>query len=1088
MNLWRSQFLRVLLLAAGLGTAGAESVYFIGNSVTDTLRYDGLAAMAAARGKTQPWGRQMIPGAPLEWLWTHPGDGFTQSPYGYPTNGLPKYAWDVLSLQPFDRDLSSDVYFGSNLIGLLYGTTAPTATQLANRANSRILVFGRWPRQDDPARVGGVRTFDQLWLRPYPGDFNSNETADYMQKLTLAFRGTKVSGVSLADRAFMVPVGHVMYELNQQMKAGQIAGYNSIFQIYQDGIHLNNVGAYVAACAYFAAIYRETPVGLPVPSQYTQNLSVSTDQPLTPELAAAIQQTVWNVVQVQSLSGVPSAGNLLLTTTAVPPGYKDKPYSTSISAVGGVAPRTFTVTSGALPAGSTLATNGLLAGTPTAAGTFDFTVTVTDSSAPALTASRAFRLVIDINTVPGITTPTNLPSGNRGSRYSLQLLATNGNGTLTWSLTAGSLPAGLSFGGGGMLVGSPIQEGTFNFTATVADADVPADTDARTFTLAIAPPLPTTVLIPRTLSPVRVDGEFAETMWTLDRAATNGRLGTPNNNTTFGALWDTDALYLAVKVLDSQLATPGSGQDRDSVEIFLDAYNDKQAEFNVQHRQFRLGLGGALWERGGRIAAVRTAVLPVAGGYQIECAVPWVNLGITAGTNTVIGLDLGNNDVDSGPVRQSFLAYAGVDSLDPRPSQFASAILTGTAVSGTGGEPIAPSGPAPLAYESFDYSPGALHGLNGGTGWAAGWDVQNSDNVLPGFSAGMTNPLTFGQLGSTAGYAAGGRAYLTLGRLFNTSSSPGGPFASYLTNGNIGGPGRTLWFSGLLRKDANNDDSLNLSLHPGGIDWFTSDPRLVIGYFGSGSNVGGQRRVGLQYTSPGESSVTTNSGFALTVGQTFFIAAKIDFGSGSTPTVVSLWVNPVLGALPAASPSLVVNAAPHFSIRALAVYLGNGAGMGSFDEIRLGPSWDSVAPIPAQPVAPVSYNPLPSIFSSAQSVTLSCPTAGATIYYTLDNSTPTTNSLVYGTPLTISTTTTLRAFATKTGGYPSAASGGTYVIIPPTVVLDLQRTGTNLQLTWPQGTLLESGSLAGPWTTNPATSPYLLNPTADQKFFRAQVR
>jgi hypothetical protein len=109
MKLWRSQFLGVLLLAAGLGTAGAESVYFIGNSVTDTLRYDGLAAMAAARGKTQPWGRQMIPGAPLEWLWTHPGDGFTQAPYGYPTNGLPKYAWDVLSLQPFDRDLSSDV-------------------------------------------------------------------------------------------------------------------------------------------------------------------------------------------------------------------------------------------------------------------------------------------------------------------------------------------------------------------------------------------------------------------------------------------------------------------------------------------------------------------------------------------------------------------------------------------------------------------------------------------------------------------------------------------------------------------------------------------------------------------------------------------------------------------------------------------------------------------------------------------------------------------------------------------------------------------------------------------------------------------
>jgi hypothetical protein len=52
------------------------------------------------------------------------------------------------------------------------------------------------------------------------------------------------------------------------------------------------------------------------------------------------------------------------------------------------------------------------------------------------------------------------------------------------------------------------------------------------------------------------------------------------------------------------------------------------------------------------------------------------------------------------------------------------------------------------------------------------------------------------------------------------------------------------------------------------------------------------------------------------------------------------------------------------------------------------------------------------------------------------------------------------------------------------VSLNLSRSGENLQLTWPFGTLLESTSLLGPWTTNSATSPYVLSPDAPQKFFR----
>ncbi|VVB50914.1 Putative Ig domain protein [uncultured archaeon] len=71
---------------------------------------------------------------------------------------------------------------------------------------------------------------------------------------------------------------------------------------------------------------------------------------------------------------------LAITTTGLPAANIGVAYTTSIAATGGVAPYTFAVTAGSLPAGLTLTPSGTLAGTPTTAGSFTFTVTVTDSA------------------------------------------------------------------------------------------------------------------------------------------------------------------------------------------------------------------------------------------------------------------------------------------------------------------------------------------------------------------------------------------------------------------------------------------------------------------------------------------------------------------------------------------------------------------------------------------------------------------------------------------------------------------------------------------------------------------------------------
>ena len=92
----------------------------------------------------------------------------------------------------------------------------------------------------------------------------------------------------------MVPVGHVMYGLNQWMKAGKVPGYTDIKQLFADGIHLNNVGSYVVACTYFATLYKQNPYWLPAePYKVTDK-----------KLATAIQSVVWRIVRWDELAGV----------------------------------------------------------------------------------------------------------------------------------------------------------------------------------------------------------------------------------------------------------------------------------------------------------------------------------------------------------------------------------------------------------------------------------------------------------------------------------------------------------------------------------------------------------------------------------------------------------------------------------------------------------------------------------------------------------------------------------------------------------------------------------------------------------------
>ena len=82
-----------------------------------------------------------------------------------------------------------------------------------------------------------------------------------------------------------------------------------------------------------------------------------------------------------------------ITTSSLPQGQQGEAYNAAFAATGGTTPYTWTLTGGSLPAGITLNSNGDLSGTPTAVGTSNFTVKVTDAANKSATGSFAVVVV-----------------------------------------------------------------------------------------------------------------------------------------------------------------------------------------------------------------------------------------------------------------------------------------------------------------------------------------------------------------------------------------------------------------------------------------------------------------------------------------------------------------------------------------------------------------------------------------------------------------------------------------------------------------------------------------------------------------------
>jgi len=140
-------------------------------------------------------------------------------------------------------------------------------------------------------------------------------------------------------------------------------------------------------------------------------------------------------------------------------------YSVTFSASGGTPPYAFSA-SLSCPGELTFSANGLWSGTPLTARTVTCTISATDSK--GVTGSRDYQLTIAPATLT--LAPSTLASGQIRVAYSVALQASGGAAPYTFSLTQGSLPAGLSLSSSGAIGGTPQQAGSFSIRIAAQDS------------------------------------------------------------------------------------------------------------------------------------------------------------------------------------------------------------------------------------------------------------------------------------------------------------------------------------------------------------------------------------------------------------------------------------------------------------------------------------------------------------------------------------------------------------------------------------------------------------------------------------------
>jgi hypothetical protein len=362
---------------------------------------------------------------------------------------------------------------------------------------------------------------------------------------------------------------------------------------------------------------------------------------------------------------------------------------------------------------------------------------------------------------------------------------------------------------------------------------------------------------------------------------------------------------------------------------------------------------------------------------------------------------------------------------------------------------------------------------------AAGYSLPSNEiNVTPVAPGAIQNLLVW-DFYAAGGHAASDGNVASVG----STSTTYGMTAGTITRGS-GSPAAAIQYTGVWGEGAMN---MNSSTSWTGANLAAAVAAGNYFQFGVGAASGNQFSIasvaGVAYQQNTDTNATTvleysTNGFA-TAGVAVNTNSPINSGWAGTTNTVSL-----------AGLTALQNTTNTITFRLYGYgfdgYADKGLGLVPGDNPDV-----AVAGSVFYPVATPTFNPPGGTYSATNylNVAISTTTAGSSINYTTDGSTPTPgHGTLYTGPVALSTNTTLQAIGYQTNFVNSSVATAGYVINlqPRTVSISLQKIGAHLQLSWPGGgALLQATNLTGPWTTNTgATSPWTVSPTNSWMFYR----
>ncbi|MCB1224233.1 MAG: putative Ig domain-containing protein [Verrucomicrobiales bacterium] len=312
---------------------------------------------------------------------------------------------------------------------------------------------------------------------------------------TLHFQVTNSSGTCEYDRTYTLPVeessdgsigGRVWIDSNcDGIRSNSEPGMSGVTVSLHDSggtVIATDVTSGTGYYNFYGLANGQYTVSMPLPSgfEFTDyaaygSTSATMSYVVTGPTTSPGETVTLEIVNGGSLNDInmglcdaPGCPVITVLAPAPPDPHIGQSYNRTLSPTGGVPPYTFAVTSGQLPNGLTLnSTTGQISGVATDGATYAFTITATDSMGCTGTMSEVW--TPDCPTITYF--PSYMPPGSVGTPYSVNGYVNSGYGSVTYSVTGGALPDGLSLdANNGDISGTPTAAGTFSFTVTVTNA------------------------------------------------------------------------------------------------------------------------------------------------------------------------------------------------------------------------------------------------------------------------------------------------------------------------------------------------------------------------------------------------------------------------------------------------------------------------------------------------------------------------------------------------------------------------------------------------------------------------------------------